>query len=142
LHVVSPDFDRLDVPIAEIPNFRNADSSKIQDFEIDEDGSFIYWPGLDLHLGWVQLQQLVNPAAALKASQKSQVFNKRYGKAVQKVRETAGLRPSDISGISEKQLRRIENGDCRLTSNAIEALSQAHMLGPIEYMKKLAEALG
>jgi ribosome-binding protein aMBF1 (putative translation factor) len=88
------------------------------------------------------LQQLVNPAAALKASQKSQVFNKRYGKAVQKVRETAGLRPSDISGISEKQLRRIENGDCRLTSNAIEALSQAHMLGPIEYMKKLAEALG
>ncbi len=141
LHVVSPDFDRMDVPIAAIPNLRNAVPSKIQEFEIDEDGSFIYWPALDLHLGWVQLRQIVNPAAALKASQKSQEFNKRYGKAVQKVREAAGLRPGDISGISDKQLRRIENGECRLTSNAIEALSQAHKLGPNEYMKKLAEAL-
>jgi hypothetical protein len=141
LHVVSPDFDRLDIPIADIPNLRTAVPSKIQEFEIDDDGSFIYWAGLDLHLGWVQLQQLVSPAAALKASQKSQEFNKRYGKAVQKVRETAGLRPGDISGISDKQLRRIENGECRLTSNAIEALSQAHKLGPNEYMKKLAEVL-
>ncbi|HEX4121153.1 MAG TPA: DUF2442 domain-containing protein [Verrucomicrobiae bacterium] len=140
LHVVSLDFDRLDVPIADIPNLGNAVSSKIQEFKIDDDGSFIYWPALDLHLGWVQLQQLINPAAALKAFQRSEEFNKRYGKAVQKVREMAGLRPSDISGISEKQLRRIENGECRLTTNAIEALSQAHKLGPNEYMKKLAEA--
>jgi hypothetical protein len=142
LRVVSPDFDRLDVPITKIPNLGKAVPCKVQEFEIDDDGSFIYWPALDLHLGWVQLQQLVNPAAALKACHKSQEFNKRSGKAVQRVRQAAGLRPSDISGISHKQLRRIESGECRLTSNAIEALSQAHKLGPNEYMKMLAEALG
>jgi hypothetical protein len=142
LHLISPNFDRLDVPITKIPEFTKADSSKVQAFEIDEDGSFIYWPEFDLHLGWAQLQQLVNPEAALKASQKSQEFNKRYGRAVQKVREQAGLKPSGISGISEKQLRRIENGECRLTSNAIEVLSQAHKLAPNEYMTKLAEVLG
>jgi hypothetical protein len=141
LHVISPNFNRLDVPITKIPEFKNADASKLQAFEIDEDGSFIYWPEFDLHLGWAQLQQLVNPQAALKASQKSQEFNKRYGRAVQKVREQAGLEPSGISGISGKQLQRIENGECRLTSNAIEVLSQAHKLAPNEYMKRLAEAL-
>jgi hypothetical protein len=141
LHVVSPDFNRLDIPIAKLPNFRNATASQIEEFEIDEDGSFIYWPALDVHLGWAQLLQLVNPVAALKAFQKSREFNKRYGKAVQKIREAAGLKPGDISGISDKQLRRIENGDCRLTSNGIEALSQAHKLDPNVYMTKVAEAL-
>jgi len=141
LHVISPDFNRLDVPIALVPQFKSVDASRINRFEIDEDGSFIYWPELDLHLGWTQLQQLVNPEAALKASQKNQDFNTRYGKAVQKVRQQAGLKPGAISGISEKQLRRIENGECRLTGNAIQALSQAHKLTPNKYMTKLAEAL-
>jgi len=142
LHLISPNFNRLDVPIAKIPQFTKVDASKLQTFEIDEDGSFIYWPEFDLHLGWAQLQQLINPEAALKASQKSQEFNKRYGRAVQKIREQAGIKPSDIPGISEKQLRRIENGECRLTSNAIEVLSQAHKLAPNEYMTKLAETSG
>ena len=94
-----------------------------------------------MHLGWTQLQQLVNPVAALKASQKSQEFNKRYGRAVQKVHEEAGLKPSDIPEVSEKQLGRIEKGECRLTSNAIETLSKAHSLKANEYLQKLAEAL-
>ena len=129
------------MPVKKLPDFRNADAAQIEQIEIDEDGSFIYWPGLDVQLGWVQLQQCVNPVAMLKASQKSGEFNKRYGKAVQKFREAAGLKPGDISGVSEKQLRRIENGQCRLTSNGIEALSQAHKLEPNEYMKKIADAL-
>jgi hypothetical protein len=141
LHVVSPNFDRLDVPIADIPDFKNVPLSRIEEFEIDEDGAFIYWPKLDVHLGWAQLQQLVNPEAALKASQKSEQFNKRYARAVKIVREQARLKPTDMSGLSEKQIRRIERGECRLTSNAIGALSKAHKLDPNEYMKKLAQAL-
>jgi Protein of unknown function (DUF2442) len=141
LHVVSPNFDRLEVPVAKIPDLRNAEHSRLEEFEIDEDGAFIYWPDLDVHLGWPQLQQIVDPNAALKASQKSTAFNQRYGKAVQKIREAAGLALGDVLGISDKQLRRIERGECRLTSNAIEALAKSHNMRPNEYMQKLAEAL-
>lgn len=141
LRVVSPGFIRLEVPLSEIPQFKNARPAEVLNFEIDEDGSFIYWPDLDVHLGWRQLQQLIDPEAALKASQKHEQFNKRYGKAVQKLREAAGLKRCDIPRLSEKQLGRIEKGDCRLTTNAIEALSKAHNVDPNEYMKKLAQAL-
>jgi hypothetical protein len=141
LHVVSPDFRRLNVPIQQIEALKNEDSAIIQKFEIDEDGSFLYWPSLDLHLGWTQLQQIADPEAARKALQRSQEFNERYGQAVRKVREEAGLKLGEISGISEKQLRRVESGECRLTSNAIGALSQSHKLAANEYMKKLAEKL-
>jgi hypothetical protein len=60
---------------------------------------------------------------------------------VQSVRERAGLKTSDIPGLSEKQLRRIEKGACRLTSNASEVLATAHDLSPNEYMKVLAEVM-
>lgn len=141
LRVISPKFTRLEVPISKIPQFKNARSAEVQNFEIDEDGSFVYWPDLDVHFGWRQLQQLIDPEAALKASQKSEEFNQWYGKAVQKLRETASLKRSDIPGLSDKQLGRIEKGDCRLTSNAIEALAKAHKMDPNEYMKKLAQTL-
>ena len=78
---------------------------------------------------------------ALKARQKSHEFNKRYGKAVQTVREKAGLKRGDINGISEKQVARIEKGECRATSNAIDALAKAHQLEANDYMRKLAGAL-
>lgn len=141
LRVVSPGFDRMEIPLSKIPQFKKAKPAQILNFEIDEDGSFIYWPNLDVHLGWRQLQQLIDPEAALKASQKNEDFNKRYGKAVQTLREAAGLEREDIRGLSEKQLGRIEKGDCRLTTNAIEALSKALEIDRNEYMKKLAEML-
>lgn len=142
LRVVSPEFKRLDIPVSQIPALVGADPVSLAEFEIDEDGSFIYWPKLDAHLGWEQLFQIVNPDAARKAHQKKQHFNTRYGKAVRKVREMAVLKPADIEGLSEKQLGRVEKGECRLTSNAIKLLSNAHKLTPSEYLERLAKALG
>jgi hypothetical protein len=141
LRVVSTDFKRLDVAIAQIPALASADCARLAEFEIDEDGSFVYWPKLNAHLGWEQLYQIANPEAARKAQQKHREFNVRYGKAVQGVREEVGLKPSEIPGLSEKQLRRIESGKCRLTSNAIQALAKAHGLEANAYLQKLAEAL-
>src|ERR1700720_2926253 len=108
LHVVSTNFNRLEVPLTDVPEFEEGSPAELRKFEIDEDGALIYWPDLDVHLGWQQLQQMANPEAALKVSQRSEEFNERYGKAVQTVREQAGLKPREIFGISEKQLGRIE----------------------------------
>jgi hypothetical protein len=141
LRVVSVNFDRLDVPLAEVPPLKGAASSQLHEFEIDDDGAFIYWPRLDVHLGWRQLQQLVDPETALRASQKSMDFNRRYGQAVKARREQAGLTRGDVAGLSEKQLARIENGQCRLTTNAIAALAKAHGRVPNDYMRELANAL-
>jgi hypothetical protein len=142
LHIVSTRLNRLDVSIEAVPVLKNAEVSDLRPFEIDEDGAFIYWPNLDVHLGWTQLHQLANPEAALKARQKNDDFNRKYGRAVQQLREATGVRPGDISGLSEKQLGRIERGECRLTSNGIEALAHAHHLKPNDYMKALAQLLG
>lgn len=141
MHVASTEFKRLEIPLAKIPALATLENAAAAEFEIDEDGSFLYWPKLDLHLGWEQLAQIVNPAAALKARQKQAAFNVWYGQSVQRLREQAGIKADAITGLSGKQLGRIERGECRLTSNAIEIMAKAHKLSPNEYLKKLAENL-
>jgi len=141
LHVISADFQRLEVPVSKIAPLSKADKKTAEHFEIDEDGSYIYWPDLDLHLGWQQLQQIVDPVAVQKAKQKSREFNVRYGAAIRKIREEKGLDITAIPGLSAKQLRRIERGECRVTSNAARKLAQAHGMSPNEYLQTIAATL-
>jgi len=138
LRVVSTNFVRLDVPIFSIAPMARAEAGN---FEIDEEGAYLYWPDLDLHIGWEQLQQIVDPLAVQKAKQKSHEFNVRYGAAIRKVREQKGLAVSGIAGFSQKQVGRIERGESRLTSNAAGKLARAHGLTPNEYLRLLASAL-
>jgi hypothetical protein len=141
LRTVSADFRRLAIPVAKIPPLAKAALAAVQTFEIDTDGSYLYWPKLDVHLGWEQLAQIVDPIAVHKAKQKSREFNVRYGAAIQQLRQDAGLALNAIPGLSDKQLRRIERGDCRLTSNAAESLAQAHGMQPNEYLQAVAALL-
>ena len=140
-HVVSLDFKRLDVPLSKMRALNGAQQSEVEGFEIDEDGAFIYWPDLDVHYGWRQLQQIVDPMAAVQALHKTGEFNIRYGKAVKKAREAAGLNRSEIRGLSEKQIGRIENGECRLTANAVEVFASAHGVTPNEFLAKVSKYL-
>ena len=141
LRVVSPDFQRLEVPISKIEELAKADKRTLEHFEIDDDGSYIYWPDLDLHLGWEQLLQVVNPEAVRKAKQKNREFNERYGAAIRRVRESLSLAISEIPGLSDKQLRRIERGESRLTSNAARKLAKANGMTPNKYLEKVAQEL-
>ncbi len=141
MRVVSPDFRRLEVPISKIGELATADKKTVEHFEIDDDGSYIYWPDLDLHLGWEQLLQVVDPEALRRAKQKSHEFNERYGAAIRKVREKSGLAITEVPGLSDKQLRRIERGECRLTSNATKKLAKAYGMTPNEYLRKVSEAM-
>jgi Protein of unknown function (DUF2442) len=141
LFVRGPEHRMLHVPVASIPALRGQSQAAVRNFSIDPDGSFIYWPDLDVHLGWNQFLQAVNPAELLKAKQRSAGFNERYGAAIRKVREAAGILQSKIEGLTERQLRRIEQGESRATTAAITALANAHGLNANAYMEKLTKAI-
>jgi hypothetical protein len=139
--VRGPKHRMLRVPANSVPALRGQPRSVVLNFEIDPDGSFIYWPDLDVHLGWNQFLQAVDPEEVRKAQQRSEGFNKRYGAAIRKLREEAGLAQSKVEGLTERQLRRIEQGECRATTGALTALARAHGLEVNAYMERLAKAM-
>jgi len=141
LLVRGPRHRMLHVPVSSVPALRGQPPAVLRNFEIDPDGSFIYWPSLDVHLGWNQFLQVIVPGELRKAQQRSTDFNERYGAAIRKVREAAGILQSRVDGLTERQLRRIEQGECRATSAAIVALANAHGLDANTYMEKLTKAM-
>jgi transcriptional regulator with XRE-family HTH domain len=125
LSVRGPKQRMLHVPVASIPALRNLPRAVLRDFRIDPDGSFIHWPGPDVHLGWKQFLQAADPLELHRAQQRSADFNCRYGAAIRKLREEAGIPQAKVEGITERQLRRIEQGDCRATANALRNLARS-----------------
>jgi len=136
--LLSPSFERLSVPLEKLVRFIGEDPKEIETFEIDEDGSFLFWPHADIHLGWEQMQQVMDPAAALAAQKKTEQFNRDYGAAIRGLREERGLRQADIVGVTERHLRRIEHGEQAVTSTNLKALAKAHGMRIDTYLKALA----
>jgi hypothetical protein len=141
LLIRGPKHRMLHVPMKAIPSLRNVPRVVQRNFEIDPDGSFLYWPDIDVHLGWNQFLQAVEPDEFRKAQQRSAEFNQRYGAAIRKLREEAGMPQSKISGLTERQVRRIEQGESRATSTALAAIAKAHGLDRNVYLDRVAKAM-
>lgn len=137
LVLLSPAFERMRIPHSKLVRFLGSGDSEFSRFEIDEDGRFLYWPDSDTHLGWKQLEQLINPAVALRDKEKNDDFKHRYGQAIRGLREERGLKQTEIDGLTDRQLRRIEQGQQMVTSKALTALAKAHRLEVAEYMNEL-----
>jgi hypothetical protein len=141
LLVRGPKHRMLHVPTDKLSSLRGQPRGVLRNFRIDPDGSFIYWPDIDVHLGWNQFLQAVDPEELRKAQQRSMGFNERYGAAIRKLREEAKISQSKVEGITERQLRRIEQGECRATAGALAALAKAHDLDVNDYMELLTKAM-
>ena len=139
--VLSPTFKRLHVPLEKLPALRNKAKGDLRNFQIDKDGSYVFWPKLDVHLGWEQFTQAVDSEAYMKARQKSDEFNRKYGVAIKKLRESSGLHQTQIEGLTPRQIRRIELGECRATHSALAKLAKAHGVTTAQYMSKISSIL-
>ena len=109
-------------------------------FTVDEDGSYIHWPGPDVHIDLDAIRVAVDPRARAKAVAAKARHDARYGAAIAKLRLTKGLKQSDIKGLSERQVRRIEKGQ-GTTSGALRRLAAAHDVDLEEYLRQVAANL-
>ncbi len=141
IFVRGPKHRMLHVPVNSIRALSGQPRRVLRNFVIDPDGSFIHWPDIDVHLGWNQFLQAVDPEALRRAQQRTEGYNQRYGAAIRELREEAGLTQSRIEGLTERQLRRIEQGECRATRTALTTLARAHGLDTNTYLERLAKAL-
>lgn len=141
LVVRSTRLNRIDAPQAAFPALQKASTAELADFEVDGDGSYLHWPRLDVHLGWEQLRQAVDPGAKAAAAARDAAFNRRYGAAIRRFREERKLTQDLSEELSSRQLRRIEQGACRATRTALAQLAAAHGLPLADYLGELAKRM-
>jgi hypothetical protein len=124
LNIVTGDLQSRSFPVDRIPVVSALTDEEREQFGIDPDGSYLHWPAGDVHLGVSQILQEADPMYL------ADVEIERYaqdhtGSALRRMREERGLRQADIAGLSDRQVRRVEEGISRLRVPTAEKFAAA-----------------
>jgi hypothetical protein len=140
LIVVSCEPKTYEVGFDQMPALRKIATKHRRSFEIAEDGSFIWWPSADIHLDLDALRTVTDPVWRKRAQRIRRTHGREYGAAIATLRKDRGLRQTDIPGLSERQLRRIEESGA-VSVRAMEQLANAHGMALADYLDALASKL-
>lgn len=137
--------DRFEIGFDEIKALERIpliDRSKV---EVHPFGYHLEWPEHDVQIDILETyKRLRDPEYLAKKKLQAAATNKRYGQAVQAIRQKHHLTQMDIKNkvsISEKTVGRIERGEAPPTLKTIEKLANAHGMSSNEYMNAIADFL-
>lgn len=140
LFVVNCALEQLEVSFSEIRALMDIPVEDRGSFEIAEDGSYIAWPKSDVHIDMDTIRASVDKEFREQHEAMKLVADRKFGEAVSALRKRAGLRQSDIEGLSERQVRRIENGE-RPKVASLRLLAETHGMALNEYLKTVARTI-
>jgi transcriptional regulator with XRE-family HTH domain len=140
LIVVSCEPKTYEVGFDRIPALKKISLQQRNKFEIDEDGSFIWWPSEDIHLDLDAIRSVIDPVWRRKSERLRRLHGREYGHAIAALRRAHGLKQTEVPGISERQLRRVEQSGA-VSVRSLEKLAKAHGMPLDSYLAALAHNL-
>ena len=141
LIVTGCDLKIWEIPFDSIPCFDQVPVSERVNFEIDEDGSYLYWQCAELHLDLEDLKAAVDPKFRTQLWIEKSQYNKSLGKAIATVRKAHNLKQHEIEGLSDRDLRRVENEGHQLTLDALKKLAIAHKMQLEDYLVEVTRKI-
>ena len=90
-----------------------------------------------IHLDLDAIRSATDPSWRKKSARIRRAHGRDYGRAIASMRRDHGLKQSEVDGISERQLRRIEQtGD--VSVSVLEKLAKAHRMPLARYLDEIA----
>lgn len=140
LVVVLGDMTVREFPISKLPRVGGFEPKALGHFEIDSAGSYLYWPDQDVHLGPSQMLQAVDPMY-LADIEIRRYEMARVSLALLDMRNGRQLKQTDIAGLSERHVRRLEREEVRLTVDAATKFARAFGMTLSDFLDELSERL-
>lgn len=139
LLVLSCAMKRIEVPWSALQTVSNVPTDEWGELQVAEDGSYVHWPEPDVHMDLGGLQRMVDPAAREAARVERVRSQQGFGAAVAELRKAAGLTQSAITGVTGRQVRRMESGEVFPRVSTLKKLAEAHGQSTAEYLDALAK---
>lgn len=139
LFVVSCALRQHEIAFDLMPALRSIPKAERSRLTVDEDGSYLHWPGPDIHIDLDAIRAAIDPKGAAWALADRARHHVRYGAAIARLRVAKGLKQSGIEGLSERQVRRIEKGE-GASAEALRLMASAHGMRLDEYLRAVAES--
>ena len=93
------DFEELEIPLASMPAWQRIPLEEREKLIIAEDGSYIHWLAVDIHLDIAAFLSVIEPAAKQKFAAIKLKHDHIFGQAIASLRKQHQLRQSDIIGV-------------------------------------------
>jgi len=116
----------LAVPISSLPSLENMNDSEKSNFKIDRFGRHIHWPELDLHMNSDTFRCAIDPIYKEKMISKNLRHTKNFGEKLVKLRKAHDFTQNEFRGLSDKQVRRFEQGKSWPTYKALNIIAKKY----------------
>lgn len=124
--------------VSTLAPLRDLPASTLARFEVSKSGSRLHWPNRDIDLTLESIQAAADPAARASQGRQHRKAAKTYAHAIRVLREKNGLAQSAVEGLSDRAVRRIEQGERIPHLATLEKLAKAHGMVLGAYMNALA----
>lgn len=139
LHVINCALESFEIDFDKIPALKNVPDLERRNFQIEPYGSYLHWVDRDIHLDIESLRYLKDENFKKQKDVESLSHDKALGKSIATIRKSIGLKQTEIAGVSERQLRRIEVEGIRPKVATLRALAHAHEFSLDEYLDRIAK---
>jgi hypothetical protein len=141
LLVFSCGMEKFEIPFSSLPALNRIPIHERGNFVVADDGSYLYWESADIHLDLDAFRYATNPEWKQKFEALKSTHNQVFGKAIADLRRQHKLRQSDITGLSERQVRRIEQGEGSTKVDTLRLFAKAHGMEFNVYLDVVASAI-
>ena len=141
LLVLSCAMEKLEVPFDALSALKRISINDRSNFTINDDGSCLYWEDADIHLDLESFRYATDPEWKQKFDSLKLEHDQIFGKAIATLRKQYKLRQSDIIGLSDRQVRRIEQGEGSTKVDTLRLFAKAHGMDLDDYLDAVASAI-
>ncbi len=127
------------VALSDIPALAHMTKQAALHFEVSETGSRVHWPDGDVDLSLDSFRVRADPAFRESRRRELRAELRRYSGAIRHLRKKHGLKQSQVAGLSEREVRRLETGEHIPQYASLEKLAAAHGMGLEDYLRQLAK---
>lgn len=130
---------RYEVPISEVPALAKLRDEELADFEVSSSGSRLRWRQSAVDINLDTLRVHADPDVRRKHEREARKEAARYADAIRRFRLERGLTQTDIEGLTDRQVRRLEEGETIPQFETLKKLAAAHQLSINDYLAELAK---
>ncbi len=128
------------IPFEKTRPLRNIPVKCRRDFLISEEGANISWDAFNVDFDLDLLREIIEPDRIAGCKLDKMKRDTQFGKAVSNLRKRYKVSQNDVKGLSDRQVRRIENGEFA-TLKSLESLADAHGLPIDAYLAGVAKEI-
>lgn len=128
------------IPFEKTKPLRKIPVKNRRDFSISQEGASISWDAFDVEFDIDLLREIIEPERIAGCKLTGMAMDAMFGKAVANFRKQSKVSQNDVKGLSDRQVRRIENGEFA-TLKSIENLANAHGLPLDVYLTSIAKEI-